>query len=432
MPTRNTHARLAAVGMIGVALTVSGCAASGDSDTQTLTFSVDNSSTTISAAEGLVEAFQEANPDVEINIEARPQGPDGETLLKTRLNSGDAGDLVWFNSGSLLQSLNPSVTLLDVSDEDWVADVSDEWVQAASVDDVLYGAPVGGASAGGILYNKTVFSDLGLEIPRSWDELVAVAEKVKAAGLVPVAQTYKDSWTSQFLVLGDFFNVQAAEPDFAEQWTAGEAKFAGNPAAMAGFEHLAELHAKELINPDYASATFDQGQEMIATGAAAMYPQISGITGALVDRYPNAAEDIGFFPIPGEDAESNGATLWQPPALYIAKASEHADAAKRFLAFVASPDGCAAYVAANGADGISPVTTCTLPDDVPATLTDLLPFTESGAVASALEFVSPVKGAALPDITVAVGSGLTTPEDAAAQYDADAAKTAQQLGLPGW
>jgi raffinose/stachyose/melibiose transport system substrate-binding protein len=52
--------------------------------------------------------------------------------------------------------------------------------------------------------------------------------------------------------------------------------------------------------------------------------------------------------------------------------------------------------------------------------------------APALEFLSPVKGPTLEQITVAVGTGQMTPAEGAAAYDLDVEKQAQQLGLPGW
>ena len=47
-------------------------------------------------------------------------------------------------------------------------------------------------------------------------------------------QTYQDTWTSQLFVLGDFHNVAAAEPDFADKYTKNQAKFATTPAALQG------------------------------------------------------------------------------------------------------------------------------------------------------------------------------------------------------
>ena len=88
---------------------------------------------------------------------------------------------------------------------------------------------------GGIYYNRKIYAELGLSVPKSWAEFMANNEKIKAAGKVAVAQTYGDTWTSQLFVLADFYNVQAAEPNFAADYTANKAKYATSPAAMAGF-----------------------------------------------------------------------------------------------------------------------------------------------------------------------------------------------------
>ena len=74
----------------------------------------------------------------------------------------------------------------------------------------------------------------------------------------------------------------------------------------------------------------------------------------------------------------------------------------------------------------------TLPEDVHPAVNDIQAYIASGNNTPALEFLSPIKGPSLEQITVAVGSGLTSATDGAAQYDADVAAQAQQLGLPGW
>ena len=74
----------------------------------------------------------------------------------------------------------------------------------------------------------------------------------------------------------------------------------------------------------------------------------------------------------------------------------------------------------------------TLPDNVPAAIKDIAPYIDGGNNLPALEFVSPVKGPSLEQLTVAVGSGLETAENAAKLYDQDVEKQAKQLGLPGW
>ena len=63
---------------------------------------------------------------------------------------------------------------------------------------------------------------------------------------------------------------------------------------------------------------------------------------------------------------------------------------------------------------------------------DLAAYVEAGNVTPALEFLSPIKGPALEQITVEVGSGIRPAERGAALYDQDVEKQAQQLGLEGW
>ena len=70
---------------------------------------------------------------------------------------------------------------------------------------------------------------------------------------------------------------------------------------------------------------------------------------------------------------------------------------------------------------------------MPPAVSDLQTYFNAGDTNSpALEFLSPVKGPSLEQITVQVGSGISTPAEGAALYDQDVQKQAQQLGLPGW
>jgi hypothetical protein len=66
-------------------------------------------------------------------------------------------------------------------------------------------------------------------------------------------------------------------------------------------------------------------------------------------------------------------------------------------------------------------------------LGSVLPYFESADLnAPALEYLSPVKGPALEQITVEVGSGIRDAASAAELYDRDVEKQAKQLGLPNW
>ena len=75
---------------------------------------------------------------------------------------------------------------------------------------------------------------------------------------------------------------------------------------------------------------------------------------------------------------------------------------------------------------------CTVSDDAAPMVADIQSYFDSGKTSPALEFLSPIKGPNLENITVEVGSGISSAEKGAAAYDEDVKKQAQQLGIEGW
>jgi len=383
--------------------------------------------------EALTEAYTAMHPNVTFDIEvAAAGGTEVDNLVKTRLATGEMNDIFYYNSGSLLQALNPSDTLVDLSGEPFIANISESFLPTVSQNGGIFGVPVGFASAGGVLYNKKVYEQLGLSVPKSWDEFAANNEKIKEAGIPPVLQTYGDTWTAQLFVLADNYNVAQAYPNFAEDYTSNKAKYANLPEAMAGFAHLQEGFEKGWYEQDFETTRFEQGLEMLANGDVAQYPMLTQVMPTVATNWPDKVTDIGFFALPGKDATKNGATLWMPLAFYIPKTSAHIDVAKDFFAFVASTAGTDAITAKATPAGPYLINGATLPDDVLPFVNDLNGYIDSGNAYPALEFLSPIKGPNLEQICVAVGTGQMTPEEAAANYDEDVKKQAQQLGIPGW
>lgn len=436
--------RRAAVLVAGVAassLALTACGGSGGSaganedGSVELSFLVDNSESSVALGEALAEAYSKQNPDVTVEIESRPGGAEGDNIVKTRLSTGDMTDIFMYNTGSLFQALNPTETLVPLTDEEGVGNLEEAFLESVIAEDDVYGAPFGAFMGGGILYSIPVYEELGLDVPRTWDDFMANNEKIEAAGKVPVVQTYGDTFSSQLFLLGDFHNVAQEEPDFAEQYTAGTAKFADTPAALRGFQKTQEVYDAGYLNEDFASAKVADGMRMIATGEAAHYPMLTFAMTDVAANHPDNVNDIGFFGVPGEDEESHGMTVWTPAGVYIPSTTEgdKLEAARDFVAFVASQEGCQAQIEAVTPQGPMAVKGCELPEDVSQVIKDMQAyFEQEGATTPALEFLSPIKGPALEQILVEVGSGIRSAEDGAALYDEDAKKQAQQLGIEGW
>ncbi len=387
----------------------------------------------IATAEGLAEAFMKENPDIKVTVDASgPEGVELDNAIKTKLSTDDMADVFWYNSGALFQALNPDQTLLNVGDEDWVGNLNEAYKTTVSTDNGTFGAPVGSAMGGGFFYNAAIYDELGLEVPTTWDDFVSNNAAIKAAGIAPVIQSYGDTWTSQMMVLADFYNVYVQNPDFGDELTANETSFSDDPQATASFVHLQELADAGDFNADFATTTLDQALAKLANGEGAQYPMLTFAQATITQNYPDQAGDIGFFAIPGENADENGLTTWMPSSLYAPANTPHPEAVKELMAFIASPAGCDAITAARGVTGPYVVNGCEISGDVSRIVSDMLPYFENNATAPALEFLSPVKGPNLQSITVEVGSKIRSGVDAAKMYDDDNAQLAQQLGLPGW
>jgi raffinose/stachyose/melibiose transport system substrate-binding protein len=407
---------------------------SNEDGSVTLSFLVGNDEATVDRAEGFAEAFNAQNENITVEVESRPGGAEGDNIVKTRLSTGDMTDVFQYNSGSLFQALNPEQTLVP-AEGDWVDSLEDAFAESVTAGDQVYGAPFETFMGGGILYHIPTYEELGLEPPTTWDQFMENNAAIQEAGKTPVVQTYGDTWTSQLFVLGDFHNVVQEEEDFADQYTEGEAKYADTAAATRGFEHLQEVNEAGYLNEDFASAKLADGMRMLASGEGVHYPMLTFALGELTAIDPDALADIGFFGIPGEDESAHGMTVWSPSGVYIPASTEgdKLEAAQEFLAFIGSPEGCEAQIEATPPQGPLGVDGCELPEDVPQAVKDMQTyFDQEGATTPALEFLSPIKGPALEQITVEVGSGIRPADDGAALYDEDAKKQAQQLGIEGW
>jgi raffinose/stachyose/melibiose transport system substrate-binding protein len=410
-----------------------GDASGGGNEKVTLSFLVDNSDQGLKPAQGVVDAFHAKNPNITIKIETRPQGSDGDNIVKTRLSTQDMTDMFAYNSGSLLQALKPEQNLQPLTDEAFVKTTDKAFLPSVSANKQVYGAPFGSAFGGGILYNKKVYEKLGLEVPKTWDEFMANNAKIKKAGIDPVIQSYGETWTSQLFVLADYHNVAAMSPGWDQKYTHNQAKYV-QPPALEGFQHLEEVKKDGYLNKNFGSLKVPAALSYLAAGKGAHYPQLTVVVPNLETSDPDKLNDVGFFAQPGTDAAKNGLTLWLPGGVYIPRTTEGAklDAAKKFLNFAASPEGCVAQAKAFAPTGPYMTKGCKLPDSVPAAIKDLQPYVDQGKVTPALEFLSPVKGPALEQITVEVGSGLRNAQGGAKLYDEDVKKQAQQLGLEGW
>ncbi|MET8943150.1 extracellular solute-binding protein [Streptomyces sp. NPDC004542] len=215
-------------------------------------------------------------------------------------------------------------------------------------------------------YNKKAFAKAGIERPpATFDELVADAEKLKAAGITPfLVQSGSDLWSAGYLLQGIVTaDVYGKSPDWLSERKAGKVKFS-DPDFVAAVEKFVALRDKGLINKDALSINYAQSTTKWKAGEAAMWPMGSWATAT------KTSFDVGVFPFPTADG-SKVLPVSIGAAVYVsAKTAHPAEAKKAAVSLITNPSWQANDMKSDGVlpivDGITP-----LPGTSQATLTSL-------------------------------------------------------------
>lgn len=393
-----------------------------------LTLSVDGDET-LDGLEAVCEKAEEVL-GIKVDMEIRPAGAEGESLVRTRLASGDMTDLIIIGGGTQLEMIDSSKYLINLDDTD-IPEKLDDIIkdEMSASDGHTYGVPIGTSMSPAILYNREMYEKYDLEIPKTWDQFLENCKILKDAGETAVIGTYGDNWTAQVPLLADFYNVVQEEPDFVEKFSAGEEKFATSEAALKTWNKFADLI--EFYNEDYMAATYDDGCSMMAEGEGAHWFMLTQALSNIYSLYDKETVDnIGVFPMPGEDPDNTGLVVMGSSGLFGNKTTGKEDDILRFIKFYVSETGLDTYCEAQLPDGPSLIKGYQIPEaSYRAVSENMMPFFDEGRTVANMELVLPVKGSNCPAICTEAASGQVDGKTAAEKYDRDCYKMAVQIGL---
>jgi len=204
--------------------------------------------------------------------------------------------------------------------------------------------------AASVIYNVDIFEQQGLEVPQTWDELIAVCDQLQAAGITPFYGTFKDPWT---VAQGWFDYTVGGTVDVADFYDEmNELGTEVGPDSPVSFERTLlkpvdrmTMLAETYTNPDAASRGYGDGNLAFAQGQAAMYLQGPWAFGEIAKTSPDLK--LGTFPLPmTDDPEDLEVRVNIDLAVWIPEASRHQEEARGFLSYLFQKDVMDAYNAA--------------------------------------------------------------------------------------
>jgi raffinose/stachyose/melibiose transport system substrate-binding protein len=239
--------------------------------------------------DGLIAKFQAANPNIKITQNAPA---DAATVIKTRVASGEVPTIIAVGADNLYTDLAKAGTYVDLTNAPEMAKVQPAYIdtiKAVSGLDQVYAIPYA-ANADAVIYNKKIFADNNVAIPKTWDEFIAAAEKFKSAGIIPFYFTFGESWTT--LPSFNALAANAAPADFFKKLNAGETTF------KEGWAEPMKLYKQLLAygHDDNMGKSYADGNTAFANGQSAMYLQ--GIWAIAEIQKANPNIDLGIFPYP--------------------------------------------------------------------------------------------------------------------------------------
>jgi len=258
--------------------------------------------------EKIAKTFMGKHPDVEVIIEI--VGRDRPAYLATRLAAGNPPDLTphpWLGLQAEWAAANQIVCLEGLIDP---AELLDALKPLGYVNGKLFGLFVFPSIKSLVWYNKRQFEHKGYNPPRTWDEMLAISNKIVADGGTPWAIGLESGaasgWPGTDWI--EDIMLRSAGPQIYDRWVKHEIPWT-HSAVKRAFEYFGQI----VLNPNYVlggttgalTINFGDSPSALFTNPprAFMHRQATFIQGFIRDQNPDlvAGTDYDIFPFPPID-----------------------------------------------------------------------------------------------------------------------------------
>lgn len=237
-------------------------------------------------------------------------------ILTTRVEAGNPPDVAILpNPGQMVELVKDGqlVALDSILDMKKIRnEYAKGWLDLGSVDNKLYGLFMKADSKGTVWYNPKTFSQNGWQTPKTWDEMIALSNKILATGLAPWSVAIESGeasgwpatdWIGEILLHESGGKVYDDWVAHAIPWTDSRIKSA--------WEKFGQIVLTEGYVPGGATAAlatnFVDGSYLPfeTPPQAAMFYLGAFTQGFISEQFPAlvAGEDYAFFPFPSIDPQ---------------------------------------------------------------------------------------------------------------------------------
>ncbi|MHB0950951.1 MAG: ABC transporter substrate-binding protein [Allorhizobium sp.] len=251
----------------------------------------------------LKEAFEKQGGKWEDSPIAGGGGDAAMTALRARVMAGNPPAAVQLK-GPGIQEWAEQGSLADVEDvakaENWDAVLPPSLASIMKYQDKYVAAPVNVHRIDWMWINPAVLAKVGAEVPKTWEEFNAVADKLKAAGITPLAhggQPWQDATVFETIVLSmgaDFYRKSLIELD--QEALTGD-------TMVKVFDQLRKLRG--YVDPGFSGRDWNLATAMVMNGEAGFQIMGDWAKGEFLAAGKVPGKDFICAPTPGNGYSFN-------------------------------------------------------------------------------------------------------------------------------
>ncbi len=220
-----------------------------------------------------------------------------KTKLKSAVAANELPDIFFTWGGGFSQSFVDAGRVLPV--DDYYPAFADA-LPEVMLSNLTYGGNKYGSvytmNVSMLFYNKSMFDELGLKAPTTFDELVSVCQKFIDNGIVPFGISAKDIWN--LAMTHDALTLKSVGPDNLFKCLTKEGSVSYNSADfLDASSKFAQLVAMGAYSDDAVALNNDEATQNFYDGKQPMYITGSWMVSDFYTKAPNA-DDFGCVPIP--------------------------------------------------------------------------------------------------------------------------------------
>ena len=335
---------------------LSGCGSgegstSGSSEGGTVTLKVFSNLPDRKTGQGLVEQmlideYMKENQNVKIEVETLDEEA-YKTKFKAYSMEGMPDVVSIWGQPAFLDEVVDAKVLAELNQDDYK---DYKFVEGSldgyTYDGKLYGLPRN-TDVQCIFYNEKMFKDNGWEVPTTYDELIGLASKIDAKGIIPMAMDGGDGWPMAVYLSDVLYKLVGS--DYADVVSnAIEKGDFTDPNIKKATELLKKAADAKLFQKGYDSQDYGTAMNLFTNGQAAMFYMGSWESSmALNEEIPEEVRNnIRAFTMPVVDGGKGTATdiaAWNGGGYAVSANSKVKEEAIKFLNFMYQPDKLSKY-----------------------------------------------------------------------------------------